>query len=119
MARQYGAPPSSEKQQKEERRFGRGRRDAEPQTKKEDPRPPNDVVERFHANASVDTKATDIHHTLGNKPNQAAKGYHTHNGSDSPQLLAGVILTGSKGGNAALGSVISALVKLGATDNTS
>lgn len=119
MARQYGAPPSSKKQEEEQRRFGRGRRDAEPQTKKEDPRPPNDVVEKFHTNASIDTKKSDIHHTLGNKSNQAAAGDHRHNGSDSPLLLEGVVLTGSKGGNAALASVVSALVKLGATDNTS
>lgn len=34
------------------------------------------------------------------------------------QLLAGVTLTGSRGGNIALLSVIQALVALGATDST-
>lgn len=75
-------------------------------------------VEIFHRNADTDGRKESIHHTLGPNPGQAASGDHTHNGADSEKLLRGVTLTGSRGGNVALLSVIQALVKLGATDNT-
>lgn len=76
------------------------------------------TVKMFHLYSDVDTDQGAQHHTLGAGNNQAAPGSHVHNGSDSPLLLEGVTLAGSKGGNAALGSVISALVQMGATDNT-
>lgn len=58
------------------------------------------------------------HHTLGPRNGQAAPGDHTHDGGSSPLLLDGVVLSGSRGGNAALPSIIAALVKLGATNST-
>ncbi len=42
----------------------------------------------------------------------------SHNGKNSVRILKGVTITGAKGGNVALASVIAALVKLGATDST-
>lgn len=82
------------------------------------PRPTPDVVDDFHTNSDLDSRAQAQHHTLGSSPTQASPGDHTHDGGTSPLLLAGIQLTGSKGGNAALASVIAALVKLGATDST-
>lgn len=74
----------------------------------------------FHTNADTDGSPKAIHHTLGSGPNQAAPGNHSHDGGASAEIfpLEGVTLSGSKAGNVALASVIAALVKLGATDNT-
>ena len=83
------------------------------------PKPDAQVVEDFHTNSDIDVRPEAHHHSLGPSPSQAAAGNHTHNGSDSLQLLGAVTLTGSRGGNAALASVISALVALGAKDVTS
>jgi hypothetical protein len=87
-------------------------------TKKDRP-PTADEVTTLHQNADTDSRAEAIHHTLGVGDNQAAKGSHNHRGGDSVQLLSGVTLTGARGGNIALLSVIQALVALGATDSTS
>ena len=81
-------------------------------------RPDARVVNEFHSNDDVDKDANAHHHTLGGGSNQAAPGSHRHDGTDSVQLLEGVELAGSRGGNLALQSVINALVGLGATDNT-
>lgn len=82
-------------------------------------RPPSaEDVERFHTQADTDARKEAIHHTLGSGTNQAAPGDHTHRGGDSLPLLGGITLTGSRGGNIALLSVIQALVALGATDST-
>lgn len=82
-------------------------------------RPPSaEEVERLHTNADTDARKEASHHTLGIGDNQAASGSHNHRGGDSVQLLAGITLTGSRGGNIALLSVIQALVALGATDST-
>lgn len=75
-------------------------------------------VNEFHENSDLDGSPKAQHHSLGSSPNQASPGNHTHDGGSSQQLLAGVTLTGSKGGNAALASVVAALVGLGATDAT-
>lgn len=75
-------------------------------------------VERFHMNADTDIRPEALHHTLGSAPGQASPGDHKHDGSDSELLLAGTTLTGSRGGNIALQSVIAALVRLGAQDST-
>lgn len=75
-------------------------------------------VNEFHENDDVDGSPKAHHHSLGANANQASPGNHTHDGGSSQQLLAGVTLTGSKGGNAALASVVAALVVLGATDAT-
>lgn len=75
-------------------------------------------VERFHQNADTDSRKEAVHHTLGAGDNQASPGNHNHRGGDSVQLLSGVTITGSRGGNVALLSVIQALVALGATDSS-
>ncbi len=87
-------------------------------TVKSDPAPDTRIVRQFHTHAEVDVRAESIHHTLGSSPYQAASGSHKHDGSDSPLLLTGVSITGAKGGNTALASVINVLVQMGATDNT-
>jgi hypothetical protein len=76
------------------------------------------TVEQFHKKADTDSSQTAIHHTLGPRNGQAAPGDHNHNGANSVKLLAGTTITGSRGGNAAVASIIAALVKLGATDAT-
>lgn len=75
-------------------------------------------VTAFHTKSDVDSGKQSQHHTLGGGPNNAAPGNHSHTASDTAPLLDGVILTGAKGGNAAVASIISALVNLGAIDNT-
>lgn len=114
MARQYG-------QREPEQKPGslKSRRDQEPQAKEADPTPPADVVRKFHTNASVDKRPTDIHHTLGPEENQAAGGKHSHNGGDSVLLLEGYTLVGSKAtAEQVIPSIIACLVRLGAEDNT-
>lgn len=82
-------------------------------------RPPTaEEVEEAHTNADTDSRKEAIHHTVGPGENQASPGNHNHRGGDSVQLLSGVTITGSRGGNIALLSVIQALVALGATDST-
>lgn len=80
--------------------------------------PSSDAVEKFHRKADTDGSETSAHHTLGNGRNQAAPGNHDHRGGSSILLLEGFTLTGSRGGNAAVSSIIAALVELGATDST-
>ena len=81
-------------------------------------RPDAVTVRELHTNADTDIQPDSIHHTLGPGYNQAASGQHNHDGANSPLLLEGFTISGSKGGNAALASAIAALVKLGATDST-
>lgn len=81
-------------------------------------KPSAEEVEDFHTNADVDTRVESIHHTLGAAPTQASPGNHIHDGGTSPLLLTGFTLTGSRGGNTALVSIIACLVRLGATDST-
>jgi hypothetical protein len=116
MAVQYGQP--TQQQIDAKKQAGYERKDTQPGVKEQDPRPPANVVEDFHHNAPVDTRPEDIHHRLGPAPNSASPGNHSHNGADSVLLLDGFILTGSKGGNAAVASIIQALVRLGAKDST-
>lgn len=115
--RAYGAPKEEGKPQKSGV-SSTGKASGQPQVKQEDPSPPTRVVDQFHKNAPVDTRPEDIHHRIGSGAAQAASGQHRHNGTDSPLLLEGVILTGSRGGNAAVLSIVNALKKLGATDST-
>lgn len=82
------------------------------------PYPSAETVEDFHTNSDVNSRKEAQHHTLGPGEFQSAQGSHNHRGGDSVLLLAGVTLTGSRGGNVALVSVIQALVALGATDST-
>jgi hypothetical protein len=80
---------------------------------------PKEVLD-FHTHSDRDGSPKAEHHTLGSGPNQAAPGNHTHDGGTSAVLfpLDTIVITGSRGGNAALASVIAALVSLGATDST-
>lgn len=88
------------------------------QDKNDSESPQPSVVNKFHNKSDVDSGPNAQHHTIGNRKDQAASGAHTHDGKNSPQLLLGVTITGSRGGNAAVASIISALVGLGATDAT-
>lgn len=76
------------------------------------------IVAQFHRNADTDSSKQAIHHTIGPAADQVASGAHTHDGGETRQLLAGITITGSRGGNVALASVIDALQALGAEDNT-
>lgn len=86
---------------------------------KQDKPTPKQVVD-FHTHDDVDGSPKAHHHTLGPMPNQAAPGDHSHDGGTSTVLfpLDGVSITGSRGGNAAVASIIAALTALGATDST-
>lgn len=75
-------------------------------------------VARFHTKSDSDASVYAQHHTLGPRPNQASPGPHKHDGTSSLKLLDGVTITGAKGGNTALASVIAILVQMGATDST-
>lgn len=75
-------------------------------------------VRDFHTYADTDATQDSLHHTLGPGQNQASPGTHRHNGSDSTLLFEGISITGAKGSNTALASVISLLVQFGATDST-
>lgn len=83
-------------------------------------RPEGRVVNEFHTNDDVDRDANAHHHTLGPNANQSAPGSHRHDGSDSVLLGAGITISGAKGGNTAVASIISAMVQMfGVTDSTS
>lgn len=85
----------------------------------EKPKATAEEVEEFHTNSDVDTRRESQHHTLGSGSTQAAAGNHKHDGGDSELLLAGLTITGSRGGNTSLPSIIACLVRLGATDSSS
>lgn len=76
------------------------------------------VVNQFHTYDDLDSSKNAHHHTIGVGGDQACSGNHNHRGTDSTLLLEGVSITGSRGGNAAVASIIAALVQLGATDST-
>lgn len=82
------------------------------------PKPTAKEVNEFHEKSDKDGGPKAQHHTLGPAPAQASPGNHTHDGGTSVALLEGVTLSGSRGGNLALPSIIAALVQLGATDST-
>jgi hypothetical protein len=75
-------------------------------------------VRDIHTYSDVDSTADAQHHTLGPGQNQAASGTHRHNGNDSPLLFEGISITGARGGNTAIASIIALLVQFGATDST-
>ncbi len=76
-------------------------------------------VDKLHLKADTDVRRESIHHTLGPRSSQAAAGDHKHDGSDSPLLLAGLTITGSRSEPAAiLPSIIAGLVRLGMTDSS-
>lgn len=79
------------------------------------------AVSSFHARSDVDSSSTAQHHTLGVGHNQAAPGDHNHDGKSSRKLGTGLGLTisGAKGGNAAVASIITMLSNvIDFTDNT-
>jgi hypothetical protein len=71
-------------------------------------------VNKFHTNSDVDVSTTAHHHTIGVQRNQSASGLHNHTGTDSRKVGAGsgITVTGSRGGNAALQSLITQLQKV-------
>jgi hypothetical protein len=75
-------------------------------------------VDQFHVNADTDIRPESVHHTLGPGNTQGSPGNHIHDGGNSPLILSGFTVSGSRGGNVALVSVISQLVRLGATDQS-
>ena len=90
------------------------------QPKIQDTPPPRDVS-MFHTRSDVDSAITSQHHTLGIKHTQASPGDHVHDGRSSRKVGTGMSLTisGAKGGNAALTSLIAMLKNvIEFTDNT-
>jgi hypothetical protein len=81
-------------------------------------KPDSQAVDDFHTNSDLDTRKESQHHTLGPSPTQASPGDHTHDGGDSPLLLTGLTISGSRGGNTSLPSIIACLVRLGAKDSS-
>lgn len=75
-------------------------------------------VDDFHQQSDLDTRSESQHHTLGAGQDQAAAGNHSHDGGTSAFLWGGNTLTGSRGGNMAVASIIAVLVQKGATDST-
>ncbi len=47
-------------------------------------------VQEFHKNSDLDANAQAQHHTLGIGQNQASPGTHTHNGTNSRKIGAGI-----------------------------
>jgi hypothetical protein len=85
------------------------------------PAPPPRQVSFFHSRSDVDSSPNAQHHTLGIKHNQASFGDHAHDGKSSRKVGTGLSLTvsGAKGGNAALTSLLSMLGQIiDFTDNT-
>lgn len=74
----------------------------------------------FHTHDDVDGSQKAHHHTLGSGHNQASPGDHSHDGSSSAKIvpLENFTITGARGGNTAVASIIDALELLGATDGT-
>lgn len=88
-------------------------------------KPPARDVRDFHTNSDLDAGAQAQHHTLGPNENQASNGAHLHDGKNSKQIaLSDIVktaptITGAKGGNAALTSLLTQLQSIGLiTDNT-
>jgi hypothetical protein len=81
-------------------------------------KPDAKLVEDFHTNDDTDVRKESHHHTLGNGASQAAPGDHNHQAGNGAPLFEGMTVTGSKGGNAALASLIAVLVQFGLTDST-
>ncbi len=81
---------------------------------KHNPAPNPREVNNFHSRSDVDSSQSAQHHTIGIGHNQTSAGDHIHDGSSSRKLGQGLNLSisGSKGGNAALASVIALLSNL-------
>lgn len=75
----------------------------------------------LHARCDVDSSRFANHHTLGSGRSQASPGDHIHDGFTSRKIGAGLglVVSGSKGGNAALTSLLAVLSQvIEFTDNT-
>lgn len=78
------------------------------------PAPDPRTVNGFHSRSDVDSAQSAQHHTIGIGHNQASAGDHVHDGASSRKIGQGLNLaiSGSKGGNAALASVIAMLANV-------
>ncbi len=80
------------------------------------PKQPQTSVDDLHANSDLDSSTLAQHHSLGIFPSQATPGDHIHDGRTSKKLTAiqaAISVTGSRGGNAALASLLTALATEG------
>lgn len=78
-------------------------------------------VTALHTRSDSDSGPHAQHHTLGYGRNQASPGDHIHDGKTSKLTGngSGLVISGSKGGNAALASIIAMLHNvISFTDNT-
>ena len=75
---------------------------------------PAEEVAAFHENADTDDGDFAMHHTLGPNPGQAAPGGHLHDGTDSPLLIQGLTVSGTRGSAAYYASLEAVLTRLGA-----
>lgn len=71
-------------------------------------------VAQLHRQADTDALPSAAHHTLGPSGTQASPGNHKHDGNQSRKLYdpPGSV-TGSRGGNAALASLLTVLASQG------
>jgi hypothetical protein len=83
-------------------------------------------VQDLHRNADSDSSVFAIHHTLGIGQNQSSPGNHLHDGKTSKGLTgyvtnsSPIVVVGSRAGNAALASLLTALATKGIiTDSSS
>lgn len=81
-------------------------------------KPESRLVLDFHTNSDLNGSSASQHHSLGLTRGEASPGDHMHDGSTSKLLLTGFTISGAKGGNTALASVIAILVSMGATDSS-
>lgn len=84
---------------------------AEIKDENKDPSPSPRTVNFFHTRSDVDSGPSSMHHTLGIGHSQASAGDHSHDGKSSRKIGTGLNLTatGSRGGNVALGNLITML----------
>lgn len=82
--------------------------------------PPAETVNDFHRYSDVNARTESQHHTLGNRPTEAAKGDHTHDGTNGIALLDGITFTLSRTANVAsiLDQICDALERIGASNQT-
>lgn len=90
-----------------DKNFGEAKQFASPQ-----------AVNDFHRNSDIDSSPEAQHHTLGVGANKAAPGDHRHNGEDSPLLLEGVSISGSRSNGDALNQLLIVLGDWGLQNET-
>lgn len=69
------------------------------------------LYDDIHVQSDVDNSYMSKHHTLGTGKGQASPGTHIHDGTTSRKIGygLGLTITGSRGGNAAVASIIALL----------